>query len=344
MPRAIDLGVDSVLDCLTLTFGLEGVNRGDEYSIHCPNPKHPDATPSTDVNLETGYWNCFSCGVGGDLADLGARVLGLKRREVEELLTPRSPEALLSNVQRRLKSVVMPTARRKRNALVLPGPYEDGPLNELHARRFSQEALEKWGVRFVPEQELEGAKGPFTIRNSIGIPIRDAQSHLLAWCYRATTTSPSWQPRYLYTPGFPINEVWFGLQHNHPGRVQHIAVAEGALDAMWIDQCGYPALAMLGSKMGDKKVLRLQAYKSVTMFADRDNAGAEWIQRIGKMLGNKVPLNVVLYDKRLTSLYVDNNDPDIKKRKVDPQMLAPIDVELHMERAITWSSFKMRTA
>jgi DNA primase len=121
-------------------------------------------------------------------------------------------------------------------------------------------------------------------------------------------------------------------------------VAEGALDAAWIDQCGFPCLALLGSKMGDRKVKRLQSYRSVTMFADRDNAGAQWIKRIGASLGSVMPVRVVLYDKRITRTYVDDNDPDRKKRKLDPQMLMPIDIELSMARAITWSSFTLRSA
>jgi DNA primase len=343
MPKADDLGVDSVLDVLHLTFQLEGENRGREYRIHCPNPKHADPNPSCDVNLETGYWNCFSCGVGGDICDLGKRVLKVSRRDVEEMLKPRTPEALLVNVQRRLQRISMPTARNNKAVEIdLPGPYNDGPLDELLQREFTTETLEKWGIRYVIEQELEGQRGPFTIRDSIAIPIRDEAGRLLAWCYRATAASPSWQPRYLYTPGFPISEVWFGLQHNSSSRVRDITVAEGALDAMWIGQCGFPALAMLGSNMGDKKVLRLQGYQSVTMFADRDNAGATWIKRVGGMLGSKMPLYVVLYDKNLTATYVNNNDPDKKKRKVDPQMLMPIDIELCMERRVPWSKFNMR--
>lgn len=345
MPSATELGVESVQDTLTSLFGLEGVLRGDEYDIHCPDPKHVDSSPSCGVSLKTGYWNCFSCGVGGDLAALGARVLGRKRKDVIDLLRPSTPEALLSAVQRKIAAVTMPSSRRaKKASLVLPGPYEDGPLDEVLARDFDEATLRRWGVRFVPEQMLVGKNGEFTIRDSIAIPIRDEDSRLLAWCYRATKASPSWQPRYLYTPGVELSELWFGLQHNGPRKVQDITIAEGALDAMWVSQCGFPALALLGSKMGDRKVLRLQSYRSVTLFADRDSAGAQWIDRIGGMLGSKMPVRVVLYDKRLTRTYVDESDPDPKKRKVDPQMLMPIDVELHMARATPWSSFLLRAS
>lgn len=344
MAKAIDLGVDSVIDVLKNLYHLDGEEHGDEFKIHCPNPKHIDRDPSTDVNLLTGYWNCLACGVGGDLAALGARVLDLPTHSVIEMLKPRSPEALLSSVQRRLAAIQLPRSRGKARPVLLPGPYEEGPYTELLERDFTQETIDKWGIRFCPVQTLTGKNGEFTIRDSIAIPIRDESGHLLAWCYRTTKDSPSWQPRYLYTPDFPISEVWFGLQHNHPGAARDIAIAEGALDAAWIDQCGFPCLAMLGSKMGDRKIKRLQSYRSVTMFADRDNAGAQWIKRVGNDLGSVMPVRVVLYDKRITRTYVDDNDPDKKKRKLDPQMMMPIDIELSMAKAVPWSKFILRSA
>lgn len=348
MAKAVELGVDSVLDVLTVTFGLDGTLNGDEFKIHCPNPKHPDNSPSTDVNITTGYWSCLACGVGGDLADLGKRVMGKSRHEVIELLKPRSPEALLTAVQRKIASVVMPTARgRRKVSTALPGGYPSAvesqtACRELVAERgFHFDTLDKWGICYVKEQELVNKKGePFTIHDSIAIPIRDSEGRLLSWCYRTTRKSPSWQPRYLYTPGTEPSEMWFGLQHNHPGKVRNIAVGEGALDAAWIDQCSYPALGLLGSKMGEKKINYLLNYDSVTMFADRDSAGAGWIHRIGMQIGNKVPLNVVLYSKTIVNTYTT----DENKGKLDPQMLMPIDIELSMETAISWGTYRLRSA
>ena len=346
MANAVDLGVDSVYDCLTITFGLtDGITRGDEYIIHCVNPKHSDAEPSTGVNLGTGYWHCWSCGIGGDLLDLGKRVLGVPQREVRELLKPSTPEAVLANVQRRLARIALPArVRRKAPGIELPGPYDDGPLDELKERGFTENTLQQWGVRYVKSQTLTGNDGEFTIANCIAIPIRDAQGKLLAWCYRATADSARWQrdsARYIYTPGFPISEVWFGLHQLAP-RTHHINVVEGALDTMWLHQCGFPTLGLLGSHMGVRKIKWLQQFRSVTLFPDRDNAGASWVERVGREIGTRTQVYVVLYDMRIVRAYIDPADPDKRKRKLDPQMLAPIDVELMVEGRITWTSYLRR--
>lgn len=345
MAKAVDLGVESVVDVLTTTFGLDGDMVGDEYKVHCVNPAHDDRDPSMGINLETGYWNCFACGIGGDLLDLGKRVLGIPQREVRQRLKPSTPEALLSSVQRKLAAVSLPTRKRREAVITLPGPYEDGPLDELYERRFQEDTLRRWGVRFCPEQTLEGKNGEFTITNSIAIPIRDARGQLLAWCYRATKRSALWQQenaRYIYTPDFPISEVWFGLDHHD--NASDIVVVEGGLDCIWLDQCGFPALALLGSKMGDRKVMRLQKYRTVTLFADRDSAGAQWVQRVGTAIGNRTAVYVVLYDKRIARTYVDPDETDKKKRKIDPQMLLPVDVELLMAMRMPWTRFVRKLA
>lgn len=340
MANAVQLGVDSVLDVINITFGLDGVQRGDEYKIHCPNPNHDDRDPSCDINLDTGYWKCLSCGVGGDLLDLGKRTLNISQRQIREMLKPTTPEALLVAVRNKLARVQMPAKHRKAATITLPGPYDSGPLTELYKRGFTKTTCKQWGVRYVQHQTLTGNDGPFTITNSVAIPVRDSRGRLLAWCYRATADSARWQQdhaRYIYTPGFPISEVWFGL-HMVNG-ADDVAVVEGGLDTMWMHQCGFPALGLLGSQMGQRKIRHLGDYRSVTLFPDRDASGAAWVQRIGTEIGSRTQVHVVRYPRSIVEMYVDINDPDPKKRKVDPQMLAPVDVELLMAGRTTWTNY-----
>lgn len=326
MPVASELGVESVLDVLQNVFQVEGTVRGDEYDIVCPNPRHLDQNPSTSVNLDSGLWNCFSCGTAGDLVQLGVLVLDRTRAEVVNILKPSTPEAIVSMLQRRLQQQLHRPNRR--GALKpLPGPYEDGPLHHLRHRGFSQETLRRWGVRYVQEQVLEGKKGEFTITHTIAIPIRDTAGNLVNWCYRSTVDSASWQPRYLYfTEG--IEHQWFGLQHH--GSAKEIVITEGALDAMWVDQCGYPALGMLGASLASGKIKFLQRYKSVTVLGDFDAAGVQAVRKIGSVLGDRMPIRVCRYSKWM--------------RAGDPQELSPIDLEYVIESAVPWSLWLQRSA
>ena len=323
MPLAADLGVESVQFVVEEVYGIEGSARGDEYDITCPDPTHIDSKPSTSVNLVTGLWKCLGCGCRGDLIGLGVLALQENRHHVERLLAPRTHEAVLGKIQRRITAI-----RFKPNKpanLILPGPYEPGPLTEMYERGLTPETCRKWGVRYVHSATLEGKKKTFTITASVAIPVRDRYGYLLAWCYRRTEASQSWQPRYLYTPEAELSEMWFGPHHH--ADANEIVVVEGALDAMWLDQAGIPALALLGSSMGTKKIKYLERYAKVTIMGDRDRAGILMVKRIGETIGNKVPVRVARYDKNLEGR--------------DPGELAPVDVELAIARAVPWTLWSL---
>lgn len=323
---AVELGVANVEHVLTRLYQLEGTVRGDEFDMLCP--VHEDTSPSVSVNLVTGFWHCFACGVGGDLVRLGRRVLPDSTDEdIEDLLHSRTTDALIA-----LLDTVGAMHRRPASAPELPVPHLDayptGPLRELRRRGFTAATLSRWNVRYVPEQALEGQNRPFTIRASIGLPICDADGDVIAWCYRRTEASPEWQPRYLYTTHAPIADVWFGMQLHSPDRSPDIVVVEGALDAMWCDQCGIPAVAMLGSSMTGAKLGRLASYDSVTVLGDFDAAGAVAVRTIGQACGSRVPVRVARYARWM--------------RGTDPQELSPVDLELIVERAESWPRFVAR--
>lgn len=339
MPHAKqDFGVTDVLDVVNNIFGLEGVPRGNEYDVLCPNPDHDERHPSCGVNLDSGYWHCMACGVGGDLAALGAMVLHRDREDVEALLRPHTAEALLTAVRNKVAALTKPTKAARRKPL--PGPYEDGPLDSLLVRQFTPATLARWGVRFVPAQLLDGHKGEYTIRNSIAIPVRDSSGRLITWCYRTTDDSPQWQPRYTYYPGIDINELWFGIQHH--GEARHIAIVEGSTDTMWLDQCGEPALGLLGSHMGERKIMWLQRYEYVVLFGDRDTAGARWVARVGDMLYNRMPVYVAQYRSWMISKLPD---PDgVYRPASDPERLRPVDLELAMASTVPFLRWRIKHA
>lgn len=331
MPRAADLGVVSVVDVVQRLFGVEGTTQGREFKFICVNPRHAESNPSCSVNVETGYWHCFSCGVGGDLAELGVLALKKSRDEVEQILKPATVEGMVESVRSRLRSIQNRTAARPSAARPIGGPYEPGPLTAFRSRGFTQQTLEKWGVRFCSEETLLNTAGKeFTIRNSIAIPIRDESGRTMAWCYRRTDSSPPWQPRYLYDR--EVAHLWFGMDHH--SQCDEVVIVEGAADAMWMDQCGFHALGLLGAGMvGGKrsmqsKLLRLLRFRSLVLLGDRDAGGEAWVNYIGNQLGNRIPVKVALYSKWMQGS--------------DPQDLLGVDLEIMMARAQPWTRYRQR--
>jgi len=53
---------------------LKGYRRGNELICRCPNPAHDDQNPSFNLNLETGCYFCFGCGLRGRI-DLDCKII-----------------------------------------------------------------------------------------------------------------------------------------------------------------------------------------------------------------------------------------------------------------------------
>lgn len=347
MASAEQLGVEDVLEVLEGSFGMEGTAGKGEFRTLCPVHEMDEEghEPSCDVNLETGYWNCFSCPASGDLVELGTKVLGRTRAEVRKLLKPDEPDAIRALVQRRLRTARRahrrPVKSKKAFVPTVP-PLEAYSAKEslfgyLYDRGFSKKTIRKWNLRYVKEATLEKEDGNyFTLTHAIGIPIFDKFGNLLAWCYRATPKSDSWfqNVRYIYTPGVTdtLAQIWFGMNHHQDE--DQVAIVEGALDAIWCDQNGVPALAILGSQVKQlPKVRALMDFRKIILLCDRDLSGSTTAYHLGVALQERgVPCTVCRYPR-----WMLNRRGEPAK---DPQDLSGLDLELVVSRAVPFIVWK----
>lgn len=343
MATAEELGIDDVYEVVTETFGLDGTRHKSEFRMFCPDPDHMEAHPSCDVNLDTGLWNCFSCPAHGDLIKLGSVVLGHPRSSVYKMLAPHEPDAIKAGLQRRVEAarrLVVPKRRgHAPEAVLVPpeGSYEDGPLDALRDRGFTKKTIRRWGIRFAPLVTLYREDNrPFELTSAIAIPVLSETGQMLAWCYRATNDSERWfqKVRYIYTPGVTevLNHHWFGM--NHHANANEIAICEGALDAMWCDQNGIPAVAILGSQVKQvAKVRKLMNFRKVVLIPDRDFAGVTTAFGLGEALQARgVATSVARY-----SSWMLNRQGEPAK---DAQDLSGVDLELVHARAIPFLVWK----
>lgn len=346
MASAVDLGIDDVLDVVQNIYGIDGEayksSRGPQYKFLCV--AHNDSDPSADVHLETGFWNCWSCSAGGDLIDLGKRATGKTRAEIKRLVAPNNPAAKAAAVSRRAKAaraLLGPSEdQSERFVAHVPQDYEPGGnFRYLFDRGITKRSIRKWGVRYVVSEELTRKNGdPFTIDHAYALPIRDDGGITVGWCYRASPRSRSWfrDVRYIYTPGITdiLNHTWFGLweQWNE----KHITVTEGALDAIWLTQCGFPAVAMLGNQAKQvSKIRKLMHFQTVTLFLDHDETGVGITNYLGSELTKRgVPVRVARF-----AAFMCKADGTPAK---DANDLCPMDVELCHARALQFTTWKAR--
>jgi DNA primase len=105
------------------------------------------------------------------------------------------------------------------------------------------------------------------------------------------------------TPGLPKGKVLFNLHRVKTS--SKVYVVESSFDAIRLDQCGFPAVATLGSNVSNIQIELLQKYfNDIYVIADNDEAGGNMKNRIIDKLGNRV--NVVTLDKK----YKDIGDMD----------------------------------
>jgi DNA primase len=339
MAKAELLGILDVEAVLRDIYGLDGTVRRGEFKMLCP--VHDDSKPSCDVEIATGYWNCWSCEAHGDIIDLGAKVLGRGRASVRKMLKVNDPDLRTVGLKRRIQALrasVRPEAdhRRAWSPSVPPaGSYALEPMKYMLKRGFSLDTCERWGVRYasrvvlekVPDSVGEDENKMFELAHVIAIPVFDGKGKIAMWTYRSTDKSDEWMQKgakYIHTPGVDKQKLWFGY---HLQRYEdEVAVTEGPLDAMWLDQCGIPAVANLGSHLKNvsanlTKIDQLCSFRKVTLFFDRDSAGITSANQIGRLLHDRgVDVRVALY-------------PKFTEGAGDPAELNPLDAQIMYWRA-----------
>tara|TARA_B110000503_G_scaffold84020_1_gene128072 strand:+ start:14590 stop:15306 length:717 start_codon:yes stop_codon:yes gene_type:complete len=114
------------------------------------------------------------------------------------------------------------------------------------------------------------------------------------------------------TPGLPKGKVLFNL--HRVKTADRVYVVESAFDALRLYQCGFSAVATLGSNVSNTQTDLLRKYfNDVVVIADNDEAGGNMIERLSKKLGHTV--SSVQLDKKYKDIG-DMPDDEIKKLNV----------------------------
>lgn len=143
-----------------------------------------------------------------------------------------------------------------------PEPYKakkQPMLKSWAARGFTSEMLVKWGI--IWDEEIHAMR----------IPVLTEDGEHQANIWRAPEGV---EPPYRYDIGFPKSEVLFGLWRlSKP--LPNVVLVEGPLDAIWVQSCNIPCVAILGSDLSDEQISLLSArqVRKVTLCFDNDRAG-----------------------------------------------------------------------
>lgn len=132
-------------------------------------------------------------------------------------------------------------------------------LKSLLERHFTREILAKWGIEWDPKM------------GAMRLPVynRKGGDEGSIWRYPEGI-----HPKYRYAVGFSRNKVLYGVWRL-PAHVPQIVLVEGPLDAIWVQEAGIPAVAILGSSLSEQQaqlVYELRPARVLLCF-DNDEAG-----------------------------------------------------------------------
>jgi len=232
--------------------GLDPPIDGGEYQILCP--LHDENRPSCSVNIDKGKWICFAgCGAGDlqVLIKLMKKITTAQARDfVEQHGLYKIPSATALFKHERVDE--------EKPLPEIEFPFEKGRIPTwIYNRGISKESLLRW------EAGVDDRAG-------LALPVRDSDSRMIGWVLRQRIA----EPRYLYYPGMKKSQVLFG-QHLLSDHVKNLYVVEGSLDAIWLDQHGYPVVSLLGAMISAMQVKLLRNIKvdKLTLVLDNDEAG-----------------------------------------------------------------------
>ncbi|UVF61474.1 DNA primase [Gordonia phage DalanDe] len=218
----------------------------------CTCPFHDDSNPSFQFNLESGLFICFSCGASGSIRTLERR-FGVSHRSVG---------VGLDVLYRRIRDLERPPEG--------PALPREESLNQFRIPTRYWEAKRKLTKETIKQFDL----GYDIANDAVTIPVRTETGTLLGVTRRYLAADAF--PRYKYPKGFHKRDHLFGSWLvAEDDSITSVALTEGAIDAMWLWQCGYPAMAIYGSSISDTQIRTLQrlGIRKITLFFDNDKAG-----------------------------------------------------------------------
>lgn len=247
----------------------------------CCCPIHSERHPSFAINTETGAWSCFSCHARGKSIDSLVREMEgyTSNDEVALFLQSvgtKTVEEIRGDLRAKLQARKDIVAKRGRPDTTSTDEWEFYAQN-THAY------LKRRGF----ENTIIGAHrlGYDPIQRAITIPVFEHGT--CRFMYRRFV-DPTGKGAYRYPFDIDKSNYLWGLDkapRKYQGKT--LFVSEGALDALWLRQCGYDnATAILGSFMSEVQGRKIAAMEpsEVVLFFDNDEAGYDATEHAGKML------------------------------------------------------------
>lgn len=269
-----------------------------DYIIFCPFHGNT-RTPAGEVDKKTGIFFCFSCHYVTDLADLVVTQSGrtyfqalrfIKKNEVETDLSTEVDDSLKE------KPMYVPYPQDQVGYLHHNAINGDRPLHYYTNRNISKKSIERFQLGYSEKMDM------------VTIPVHSPEGILLGFVGRSVEGKT-----FKNTPGLPKAKTLFNL--NRVKTSKNVYVVESSFDAIRLDQCGFSAVATLGSNVSNFQIDLLKKYfNDIIVIADNDDAGSNMAKKLKEKLSSRV--SILSLEEKYKDIG-DMADEEIKSLRFD---------------------------
>jgi hypothetical protein len=302
--------------------GREGRRTGKHHKVRCPNPQHPDATPSCDVDDDANVFICRSCGVGGGVVEF-ANLVGVRLTDLASGPSGRPPPPVRSTPAK--SKSVPPTEAETRSIWSMSRSVldDDEVGSFLHGRGVDAGDVDLAGVAralpmsaFVPKWAR--SSGGFWSKSGHRLLLRlfDSRGENVGIRARRICTPDDDVPKSLSPCGLSTKGVVLAnslgqlvlsrglLADETPALelVQQVGVviAEGDVDfLLWVtepadsDDLAQAVFGIANTSWTDEIASRVPDGTTVTIRAHDDRPGREYARTIGRSLHPRCDVRVL---------------------------------------------------
>lgn len=265
-----------------------------DYILFCPFHNN-NRTPAGEVDKNNGTFFCFSCHKIADLIELVMHTTG--RTYFESIRFIKNKETQMDLEKEINKQLFTKPEFVPFDELILKRLYNNLATSERAKDYFRYRKLEisswaKFSLGYSEKQDM------------VTVPVHSPDGIPLGFVGRSVEGK-----EFKNTPGLPKSKTLFNL--HRVKTADKVYVVESSFDAIRLDQCGFPAVATLGSNVSNIQIELLQKYfNNIIVVADNDEAGGNMKTKIVEKLGSRV--SVIKLDKQYKDIG-DMGDEEIKK-------------------------------
>lgn len=265
---------------------LRGSGR-DHYRGRCPI-HGGEGQDAFHGDLRKNLFHCFSCGAGGNVRDLVARLEQCSVREAALALQRRYLATACAAPQRPVwpRRDQLVTEKREGNPALRFGlSVLDATHPYVAARGLSQATAAVFGIGFY--------RGPGIMRGRLAIPIHNEHGGLVAYCGRSVAGE---EPRYRFPSGFRKSAVLFNYHRAAASAGDAVLVVEGFFDSMKVHQAGFRSVvALMGAALSrDQEDLLIERFRLVRLMLDGDRAGRTASRAATQRLATRCSVHQIL--------------------------------------------------